>query len=76
MRPRPPFVTRYVAVGVRCARLTELVGEPVMQYVTRWCLQVGHSWLEDEGATVTELANRLGYRSEGAVARAVKRVAA
>ena len=28
----------------------------------------------DEGATVAELANRLGYRSEAAFARAFKRV--
>jgi AraC-like DNA-binding protein len=76
MRPRPPFVTSRVAVGVRRARLTELVGEPVMQYVARWRVQVGHRWLEDEGATVAELANRLGYRSEGAFARAFRPVAA
>jgi AraC-like DNA-binding protein len=30
--------------------------------------------LKDDGATVGELANRLGYRSEAAFARAFKRV--
>ena len=56
------------------ARFTELVGEPVMQYVTRWRMLVAVNLLRDEGATVGELAHRLGYRSEAAFARAFKRV--
>jgi AraC-like DNA-binding protein len=56
------------------SRFTELVGEPPMQYVTRWRMQVAHSALRDERATVGELASRLGYRSESAFARAFKRV--
>ena len=56
------------------ARFTELVGEPAMQYVTRWRMHVALTALRDEGATVAELANRLGYRSEAAFARAFKRV--
>lgn len=56
------------------ARFTELVGEPVMQYVTRWRMQVAHEAFRSEGATVAELADRLGYRSEAALARAFKRV--
>ncbi|HEY1236775.1 MAG TPA: AraC family transcriptional regulator [Solirubrobacterales bacterium] len=55
------------------ARFSELVGEPVIQYVTRWRMQVATSSLEEEGATVAELASRLGYRSEAAFARAYKR---
>ena len=55
------------------ARFTELVGEPVIQYVTRWRMSVAVNTLRDEGATVAELANRLGYRSEAAFARAFKR---
>jgi AraC-like DNA-binding protein len=56
------------------ARFTELVGEPVMQYVSRWRMHVAVSALREEGATVAELADRLGYRSEAAFARAFKRV--
>jgi AraC-like DNA-binding protein len=55
------------------ARFTELVGEPAMQYLTRWRLHAALDWL-DEGATVAELAGRLGYRSEAAFSRAFKRV--
>jgi AraC-like DNA-binding protein len=56
------------------ARFTDLVGEPVMQYVARWRMQVAAGALRDEGATVGELAARLGYRSEAAFARAFKRI--
>ena len=56
------------------ARFTDLVGEPVMQYVARWRMQVALGALRDEGATVGELAYRLGYRSEAAFARAFKRI--
>jgi AraC-like DNA-binding protein len=56
------------------ARFTELVGEPVMSYVARWRMHVAVAALKDEGATVGQLAERLGYRSEAAFSRAFKRV--
>jgi AraC-like DNA-binding protein len=56
------------------ARFTELVGEPVMRYVARWRMHVAVDALTEEGATVGELADRLGYRSEAAFSRAFKRV--
>jgi AraC-like DNA-binding protein len=56
------------------ARFTELVDEPVIRYLTRWRMQVALDALGGEGATVAELAHRLGYRSEAAFARAFKRV--
>ena len=55
------------------ARFTELMGEPVMQYVTRWRMHVAGDELA-QGATVGQLAGRLGYASEAAFARAFKRV--
>jgi AraC-like DNA-binding protein len=56
------------------ARFTELVGEPVMSYVARWRMQVAVTALREEGASVGQLADRLGYRSEAAFSRAFKRV--
>ncbi|MDQ3410692.1 MAG: AraC family transcriptional regulator, partial [Chloroflexota bacterium] len=56
------------------ARFTELVGESVMSYVARWRMQVAVAALKAEGATVGELADRLGYRSEAAFSRAFKRI--
>jgi AraC-like DNA-binding protein len=56
------------------ARFTKVVGEPVMQYVTRWRMQVALRSFEAGQTTTAELARKLGYRSEAAFARAFKRV--
>jgi AraC-like DNA-binding protein len=56
------------------ARFTALVGEPAMQYLTRWRMHLALDQLAGGDATVAELADRLGYRSEAAFARAFKRV--
>lgn len=45
-----------------------------MRYVTRWRMNVALNGLQDDGATVAELASRLCYRSDAAFARAFKRV--
>jgi AraC-like DNA-binding protein len=55
------------------ARFTELVEEPAMRYVTRWRMQVARTWLVEDGATVGDVASRLGYQSEAAFSRAFKR---
>jgi AraC-like DNA-binding protein len=55
------------------ARFTELVGEPVMRYVTRWRMHVALDWLQQDDVSVAELAARLGYESEAAFSRAFKR---
>jgi AraC-like DNA-binding protein len=55
------------------ARFTHLVGEPAMRYVTRLRMHVAANALRDDGASVAELASRLGYRSQAAFARAFKR---
>ncbi len=56
------------------AKFSELVGEPVMSYVTRWRMYVANDLLQRDGTTVAELAGQLGYRSEAAFARAFKRI--
>ena len=55
-------------------RFTELVGEPAMQYVTRWRMHLALIWLQEENAPLGELADRLGYQSEAAFSRAFKRI--
>jgi len=55
------------------ARFTELVGEPAMQYVTRWRMHVALTRLKDDEGPLGELAGRLGYQSEAAFSRAFKR---
>jgi hypothetical protein len=56
------------------ARFTHMVREPAMQYVTRQRMQLAVNALRDDGATVAQLTDRLGYRSQAAFARAFKRV--
>ena len=57
------------------ARFAELVGLPVMQYLTQWRMQMAMRLLKDGDANIAELADRLGYRSEAAFSRAFKRFA-
>jgi AraC-like DNA-binding protein len=56
------------------ARFTELVGEPAMQYVTRWKMGTALMWLKENDAPLSDLAARIGYDSEAAFNRAFKRV--
>jgi transcriptional regulator GlxA family with amidase domain len=56
------------------ARFTELVGVPVLRYLTEWRMQLAQSRLEVESTTVAAVAAELGYGSEAAFARAFKRV--
>lgn len=56
------------------ARFTELVGEPAMQYLTTWRMQLALTALREGDATVAQVADQSGYRSEAAFARAFKRV--
>lgn len=56
------------------ARFTSLVGEPALHYIARWRMQVALTELKGEGATLGELADRLGYKSEAAFSRAFKRL--
>ncbi|HSC86726.1 MAG TPA: AraC family transcriptional regulator [Polyangiaceae bacterium] len=56
------------------ARFTELVGEPAMQYVTRWRMLVALTWLNESDASASEMGHRLGYQSEAAFNRAFKRI--
>lgn len=55
------------------ARFTELVGEPAMQYVARWRMQLAMLSLQEGNEALGELAARLGYQSEAAFSRAFKR---
>jgi AraC-like DNA-binding protein len=56
------------------ARFTELVGESVMRYITRWRMYAAMEALEEHDASVAEVASRLGYQSIAAFRRAFKRV--
>lgn len=54
-------------------RFTELVGQPPMQYLTQWRLQLAAGLLCRNGAKVSAVAAQVGYASEAAFSRAFKK---
>ncbi len=56
------------------ANFKSLLGESPMEYLTRWRMQNAWAWLQEEGASVFAVAQRCGYETEAAFAKAFKRV--
>ena len=56
------------------ARFTALVGDPAMEYLTRWRMHLAADRLLHRGTPVAVLADTLGYESESAFGAAFKRV--
>jgi len=54
-------------------RFVEMIGQPPMQYLANWRMQVAAALLRDTKATVASIAQEVGYDSEAAFARAFKR---
>ena len=67
------------AVGLSRSALAErfahFVGDPPMQYLTRWRMQVAARLLADGQAKVSTVALQVGYDSEAAFSRAFKKAA-
>ena len=65
-------------VGTSRSRLAEsfarLVGQPPMQYITRWRMQIAARMLAQGSAKVATVAQEIGYESEAAFSRAFKRM--
>lgn len=55
-------------------RFSQSVGEPPMQYLTRWRMQAAARQLADSASKVQAVAQDVGYESEAAFSRAFKRV--
>lgn len=55
------------------ARFSERVGQPAMSYLTRWRMNLAHTRLREDGASVSQVAADLGYGSEAAFTRAFSR---
>jgi AraC-like DNA-binding protein len=56
-------------------RFSHFVGQPPMQYLTRWRLQLAARLLADSTAKVASVALEVGYESEAAFSRAFKKAA-
>ncbi|HUJ85854.1 MAG TPA: AraC family transcriptional regulator [Burkholderiales bacterium] len=54
-------------------RFGELIGEPPMQYLTRWRLGLAAQALRAGAEPIARIAGRIGYESEAAFNRAFKR---
>jgi AraC-like DNA-binding protein len=54
-------------------RFTALVGQPPMQYLAQWRMQVAADLLTKSGAKVSAIASDVGYESEAAFSRAFKK---
>jgi len=55
-------------------RFARLVGEPPMQYLARWRMQMAARLLTDGNAKVAAVALEVGYDSEAAFSRAFKKI--
>jgi len=61
---RTPFASRF----------KELVGEPMLQYLTKWRMNLAAMRLKDGERVTPELIEQLGYKSESAFRRTFKKV--
>jgi AraC-like DNA-binding protein len=55
-------------------RFVQFVGQPPIQYLASWRMQLAASLLRAGTDNVAEIANRVGYESEAAFSRAFKKV--
>jgi len=54
-------------------RFVHFMGQPPMQYLTRWRMQLAAGLLRDTSAKLIDVAMQVGYDSEAAFSRAFKR---
>ena len=54
-------------------RFADLVGQPPMQYLAQWRMQVAANLLTQSGAKIAAIASEVGYDSEAAFSRAFKK---
>jgi len=55
-------------------RFVELIGQPPMQYLAQWRMQLAARMLREGQASVLSIALHIGYDSEAAFGRAFKRI--
>jgi AraC-like DNA-binding protein len=78
-RPTEPWTLEGLArtIGISRSGLAErfsnYVGQPPMQYLARWRLQLAARLLEEEGASIAQAASDVGYESEAAFSTAFRK---
>lgn len=79
-RPAEPWTIEGLAEAVGLSRsalherFVALVGQPPIQYLTHWRMQLSTRLLRETHATVASVALDVGYDSEAAFTRAFKRI--
>jgi AraC-like DNA-binding protein len=68
-------LARHVALSrsALADRFTQFVGQPPMQYLTNWRMQLATNYLLTGTDSVAVVASRVGYESEAAFSRAFKK---
>lgn len=59
--------------SILAERFTHYVGQPPIQYLTKWRLTLAASKLRSRGSSLARIAESSGYESEAAFNRALKR---
>jgi AraC-like DNA-binding protein len=59
--------------SVLADRFKSILGQPPMQYLAGWRLQLATNLLRDGSRSIAEIAGEVGYESEAAFNRAFKR---
>jgi len=54
-------------------RFVQYVGQPPMQYLANWRMQLATNYLRNGSESIASVANRVGYDSEAAFSRAFKK---
>jgi AraC-like DNA-binding protein len=78
-RPSDPWTLERLGEAAALSRSTlherfvHFIGQPPMQYLAQWRMQLATGWLRDTDAKVVEIALEVGYENEAAFARAFKR---
>jgi AraC-like DNA-binding protein len=79
-KPQAPWTLERLAEEAAMSRSTlaerfaHFMGQPPMQYLTQWRMQVASRLLRDTSSKVLEIALGVGYESEAAFSRAFRRV--
>jgi AraC-like DNA-binding protein len=80
-RPDHPWTLEALAAqsalsrSVLAERFMRIVGQPPMQYLTRWRVQVAARLLADGAAKIGAVGLEVGYASEAAFSRSFKKIA-
>ncbi len=79
-RPAEPWTVQRLGEEAAVSRSTlhehfvHFIGQPPMQYLTQWRMQLASVRLRDTDAKVIEIAFDVGYKNEAAFSRAFKRM--